>query len=244
MPPTNNDSSTRTEDPTNPSSFLYTPWRSPGHAPTADPCGLAGGTSPEHQGPGVAVFTPNGVAKQGDKGSETLKPGPPVETWARGTSVEVAWGIRFNHGQCTKLAAAPFPCMLLNVLTCLFVHLFAVLVRRRIPISSMPSIRAVNRRMFHEAGKFALLCICACVSVKVQFKHLLSCDTLHGWIIDVLVSRSSSTARCNSCVGIMAHGCRFRGRGWTLAPIQSALHGRSARHFRFSPAGSVIVRST
>ena len=37
MRPTNNDTSTRTEDPTDPASFLYTPWRSPGHAPTADP---------------------------------------------------------------------------------------------------------------------------------------------------------------------------------------------------------------
>lgn len=46
----------------------------------------------------MAVFTPNGVAKQGDKGSVVLKPGPAVETWARGASVEVAWGIRFNHG--------------------------------------------------------------------------------------------------------------------------------------------------
>ena len=38
-PPTNNKSEHRTEDPTDPASFLYTPWRSPGHAPTADPCG-------------------------------------------------------------------------------------------------------------------------------------------------------------------------------------------------------------
>eukprot|EP01051_Picozoa_sp_SAG22_P004954 SAG22_NODE_281_length_13064_cov_13.367605_7_plen_378_part_00 len=98
MPPTNNATATRTEDPTNPASFHYTPWRSPGHAPTADACGLAGGTAPEHQGSGEAVFTPNGVAKQGDKGSEVLKQGPPAETWVRGTSVEVAWGIRFNHG--------------------------------------------------------------------------------------------------------------------------------------------------
>ena len=90
MPPTNNDTQTRTEDPTDPRSFLYTPWRSPGYAPTADACGLAGGTAPSHQGPGVAVFTPNGAAKQGDKGSEVLKAGQPAETWKRGTEVEVA----------------------------------------------------------------------------------------------------------------------------------------------------------
>ena len=68
---------------------------------------VAGGTSPKHQGPGVAVFTPNGVAKQGDKGSMSLKPGPPVETWRRGTSQEVAWGIRFNHGGGCEYRALP-----------------------------------------------------------------------------------------------------------------------------------------
>jgi len=98
MPPTNNATSTRTEDPSDPTSFPFTPWRSPGFAPTADACGVAGGTSSSHEGPGEAVFTPNGVAKQGDKGSEVLKQGPPVATWTRGSVVEVSWGIRFNHG--------------------------------------------------------------------------------------------------------------------------------------------------
>ena len=104
--------STRTEDPTDSASFPYTPWRSPGFAPTADACGLAGGTVPAHQGPGEAVFTPNGAAKLGDKGSKVLKPGPPVEVWKRGTQVEVAWGIRFNHGggyQCKPLPAPVDP---------------------------------------------------------------------------------------------------------------------------------------
>ena len=99
MPPTNNAKATRTEDPTDPNSFPYTPWRSPGHAPTSDPCGTAGGTDVAHEGAGEAVFTEiPGVAKQGDKGSEVLKPGPPVEVWKRGTNAEVSWGIRFNHG--------------------------------------------------------------------------------------------------------------------------------------------------
>jgi hypothetical protein len=99
MPPTNNATATRTEDPTDPNSFPYTPWRSPGHAPTSDPCGTAGGTDVAHEGAGEAVFTEiPGVAKQGDKGSEVLKPGPPVEVWKRGTNAEVSWGIRFNHG--------------------------------------------------------------------------------------------------------------------------------------------------
>ena len=40
-PPTNNATAARTEDPTDPHSFLYSPWRSPGHAPTADACAPA-----------------------------------------------------------------------------------------------------------------------------------------------------------------------------------------------------------
>ena len=38
MAPTNNATGTRTEDPTDPNSFPFTPWRSPGFAPTADAC--------------------------------------------------------------------------------------------------------------------------------------------------------------------------------------------------------------
>jgi len=98
MPPTNNDTRTRTEDPTDPTSYLYTPWRAPGFAPVADACGLAGGTLPAHAGGGVAVFYPTPFAKQGDKGSEVLKKGLAMETWVAGTSVEVAFGIRYNHG--------------------------------------------------------------------------------------------------------------------------------------------------
>lgn len=103
MPPTNNATSSRSEDPTDPASFPFTPWRSPGFAPTADACGVAGGTAPPHEGPGEAVFTDNGVASQGDRGSHVLKRGPPSEVWQRGTTVEVAWGIRYNHGGgCTQ----------------------------------------------------------------------------------------------------------------------------------------------
>ena len=107
MEPTNVNASTRTEDPTDPKSFHYSPWRSPGHAPVADACGLAGGTSVAHQGPGEAVFTPNGVAKQGDKGSEVLPKGPAQEVWKAGTAVEVSWGIRFNRAPRNPLAFAP-----------------------------------------------------------------------------------------------------------------------------------------
>ena len=97
MEPTNVDPATRTEDPTNPKSYHYTPWRSPGHAPVTDACGIAGGTALKHEGPGVAVFTDIGYAKQGDMGSQVLKQGRSQETWKAGGSVEVAWGIRYNR---------------------------------------------------------------------------------------------------------------------------------------------------
>ena len=31
--------------------YRFNPWRSPGAAPTNDPCGMAGGTIPAHAGP-------------------------------------------------------------------------------------------------------------------------------------------------------------------------------------------------
>lgn len=37
-------------------SYRYNPWRRPGSAPVFEPCGRAGGTSPENFGPGVAMF--------------------------------------------------------------------------------------------------------------------------------------------------------------------------------------------
>merc|ERR1712093_440823 len=37
-------------------------------------------------------------AKQGDLGSEVLVPGPPMAEWVAGTSAEVSWGMRYNHG--------------------------------------------------------------------------------------------------------------------------------------------------
>ena len=54
----------------------------------------------QHEGPGVAVFTDIGYANQGDMGSKVLKKGPSQETWKAGSSVEVAWGIRYNREHC------------------------------------------------------------------------------------------------------------------------------------------------
>lgn len=79
-------------------SYRFNPWRAPGHAPVNDACGMAGGTTPAHRGPGDAVFGTTEFAKQGDLGSKVLNPAPSGTLWTVGTVVEVSWGIRYNHG--------------------------------------------------------------------------------------------------------------------------------------------------
>lgn len=59
---------------------------------------MAGGTIPAHAGAGEAKYFPNGGVKQGDLGSRVLPKGPPTASWKAGDIVEVAWGIRYNHG--------------------------------------------------------------------------------------------------------------------------------------------------
>jgi len=82
--------------------FRFHPWRSPGSAPVADACGIAGGTVPKFAGPGHTYFpgeVVNGTKiSLGDHGSKVLPPGPPGATWKIGSAVEVKWGLRFNHG--------------------------------------------------------------------------------------------------------------------------------------------------
>lgn len=103
MEPTNNEPRTRTmnKDAVAGSvndTYRYNPWRAPGFAPVFDACGMAGGTPPGNAGPGEAVFSKTPWAEMGDKGSEVLKPGEVSAEWSAGTEVEVAWGIRYNHG--------------------------------------------------------------------------------------------------------------------------------------------------
>eukprot|EP00040_Diaphanoeca_grandis_P012695 m.64326 g.64326 ORF g.64326 m.64326 type:complete len:384 (+) comp23415_c0_seq1:209-1360(+) len=76
--------------------YMYHPWRAPGSAPVVDACGMAGGA--HHPGAGDAVFYATQFAQDGDLGSKVLKKGNISASWAAGTSVEVSWGIRFNHG--------------------------------------------------------------------------------------------------------------------------------------------------
>ena len=79
-------------------SYRHSPWRAPGSAPTFDACGRAGGTSFANAGPGDAVYWNNSNASFGDLGSQALGPAPSGTVWTAGSAVEVAWGIRFNHG--------------------------------------------------------------------------------------------------------------------------------------------------
>ena len=76
--------------------FKYHPWRAPGFAPVVDVCGMAGGGP--HPGGGAGVFTKTQWAQQGDLGSHVLKPQPSGTVWAAGSSVEVGWALRANHG--------------------------------------------------------------------------------------------------------------------------------------------------
>jgi len=86
--------------------YRYNPWRAPGLAPVFDACGMAGGTVVADQGPGEAIYVATPLAAPGDLGSQALFSSeeddkvldlmPPV--WRPGSTVDVAWGIRFNHG--------------------------------------------------------------------------------------------------------------------------------------------------
>eukprot|EP00928_Gymnodinium_smaydae_P028390 TRINITY_DN21659_c0_g1_i1.p1 TRINITY_DN21659_c0_g1~~TRINITY_DN21659_c0_g1_i1.p1 ORF type:complete len:426 (+),score=29.75 TRINITY_DN21659_c0_g1_i1:74-1351(+) len=81
-------------------SYRFNPWRAPGSAPVVDPCGQAGGKFRATPMGGDSVFTDTKQAQMGDMGSEVLKPVPlsmqPI--WEIGSAVDVAWGMRYNHG--------------------------------------------------------------------------------------------------------------------------------------------------
>lgn len=76
--------------------YRWNPWRAPGSAPVVDACGMAGGAPVA--GGGAAEFAATPFARQGDLGSVVLQPVPEARTWARNSTVQVAFGLRFNHG--------------------------------------------------------------------------------------------------------------------------------------------------
>jgi hypothetical protein len=100
-PPTNNARGARTMNRDSAAlssndTYATNPWRAPGAAPVADSCGMAGGAP--RAGGGAAVFATVPWARQGDLGSTVLPKGPAAAVYRAGTDVEVAWGLRYNHG--------------------------------------------------------------------------------------------------------------------------------------------------
>eukprot|EP00930_Biecheleria_cincta_P023795 TRINITY_DN17121_c0_g1_i2.p1 TRINITY_DN17121_c0_g1~~TRINITY_DN17121_c0_g1_i2.p1 ORF type:complete len:385 (-),score=66.53 TRINITY_DN17121_c0_g1_i2:19-1173(-) len=77
--------------------YRFNPWRAPGTTPVKDACGMAGGSDKVHLGD-AAVFKDTKFAKFSNLGSQVLEPLKTGVIWSAGSVVEVAWGIRYNHG--------------------------------------------------------------------------------------------------------------------------------------------------
>jgi len=91
--------------------YQHNPWRAPGNAPTADPCGLAGGSPYAAEGLEAGDYTATVYAHHGMNGT-ALNPLPAAAgeaadsgggggsqaTWTLGGEAEVTWQISNNHG--------------------------------------------------------------------------------------------------------------------------------------------------
>lgn len=94
--------------------YRHNPWRAPGHAPVADPCGLAGGTPWYDPSPEEGRYYNTSFAHHGMKGTD-LKPLPrdlyQPEKWKIGGTAEVSWNVWANHGGgCESRSSKPFLC--------------------------------------------------------------------------------------------------------------------------------------
>eukprot|EP00039_Didymoeca_costata_P003836 m.69995 g.69995 ORF g.69995 m.69995 type:complete len:366 (-) comp12098_c0_seq1:106-1203(-) len=79
--------------------YKHNPWRAPGTAPIFDVCGRAGGGNVgPNVGAGAAFYVNTTHAKEGDLGSKVLPPNNVGTTWKRGSTQELLWGMRANHG--------------------------------------------------------------------------------------------------------------------------------------------------
>ena len=76
--------------------WKFNPWRAPGKGPLASPCGMAGGTPTECFNAGAYNATPN--AKQGDLGTQVLKPRPMGVTWKVGSVERTRIEVTAQHG--------------------------------------------------------------------------------------------------------------------------------------------------
>ena len=86
----------------------HNPWRAPGNAPTADACGLAGGTPWPQEASEAGDYTTTVYAHHGMNGS-ALKPLYTGVQWTIGTEAEVTWQISNNHGTHAQLRSTPSP---------------------------------------------------------------------------------------------------------------------------------------
>ena len=77
--------------------YRYMPWRAPGTAIPADPCGVAGGDQHGIKQTAGGEYFPTKHAKIGDLGSKTLQPFFSGAEWSAGSVVEVSWFIQANH---------------------------------------------------------------------------------------------------------------------------------------------------
>jgi len=77
--------------------YRYMPWRAPGTAIPADPCGVAGGDQHGIKQTAGGEYYSTVHAKIGDKGSKTLAPYYSGANWKAGSVVEASWFIQANH---------------------------------------------------------------------------------------------------------------------------------------------------
>lgn len=76
--------------------WKFNPWRAPGKAPVADPCGMAGGNTYEVFNAGA--YNATKFAKQGDLGTKVLKPRPTGTVWKSGGVERTRWELTAAHG--------------------------------------------------------------------------------------------------------------------------------------------------
>merc|ERR1711990_60712 len=82
-------------------------------APVVDACGQAGGRYPQTPIGGGSWYTNTSLAKMGELGSKVLPKMKAQAVWKAGSSVEVMWGMRYNHGggyQYRLCPAEQMPC--------------------------------------------------------------------------------------------------------------------------------------
>jgi len=77
--------------------YKHNPWRAPGSAPVGNACGFAGGTPWGANVGEAGEYIKTIYAHHGMHGTDLPKM-PTGTVWKRGSTAEVAWSIRNNHG--------------------------------------------------------------------------------------------------------------------------------------------------